>query len=291
MSRLIFAAFAFLTTCVCKAQNGQYTISGKVDRGTIRKVYLLDQTKDQLSKEAIMDSADVKFREFTFSGSIASSVPVAITTIDPKDPKNRVAVGLLIAEPGDIKMMDVAVFVGSPMNDTLASIIDYANEKIAPLTDKTSEEKQTIFQHYLKDLFSRHTNDPVGLRILGSYINDECEKYRLYEQAGSMIQKYYAKDKDKWVKSYATREGEMMTDFQNADGSQRLSDYVGKGKYTLVDFWASWCRPCKAEIPFIIQTYEKYVGEHFQVVGIDCWDKRETAEKTIEEMKIPYPQI
>ena len=66
---------------------------------------------------------------------------------------------------------------------------------------------------------------------------------------------------------------------------------MGKGKYTLVDFWASWCRPCKAEIHFIIQTYEKYVGEHFQVVGIDCWDKRETAEKTIEEMKIPYPQI
>lgn len=291
MNRLIFAIFALLTTFVCKAQNDQFSIIGKVDKGTIRKVFLLDQTKDQLSKEAILDSSDVVLREFKFSGHIASAVPAVVTTIDPRNPRNRVPVGVLIVEPGDITMMNATLSVGTPMNDTLAHIIDYANDKIATLTDKTSEEKQSLFQQYLKDLFSRHTNDPVGLRILGSYLNDDCEKYRLYEQAGSMIQTYYAKDKDKWVKSYATREGEMMTDFQNADGSQRLSDYVGKGKYTLVDFWASWCRPCKEEIPNIIKVCEKYSGEGLQVVGVDCWDKREAAEKTIEEMQIPYPQI
>lgn len=291
MKRIFFALFAFLTAFTGMAQNDQYTITGRVDRGTIRKVFLMDQTKDLLSKEAILDSSDVVLREYKFSGHIASPVPAVVATKDPKDPTNMVPVALLIAEPGEITVKELGVSEGSPLNDTLAHIIVYANESVATLPNKTSEEKHAIFQQYLKDLFLRHTNDPVGLRVMGSYMNDDSEKYRLYEQAGPMVQKFFANDKDKWMKSYATREGGMMVDFQNADGSQRLSDFVGKGKYTLVDFWASWCRPCKAEIPNIIQVYVKYAGEQFQVVGVDCWEKREAAEKTIEEMKIPYAQI
>ena len=77
----------------------------------------------------------------------------------------------------------------------------------------------------------------------------------------------------------ATAEGKMFTDFtvvqDPADslGSKvSLSDFVGKGKYVLVDFWASWCGPCKAEIPNIAAVYEKYKGEDFDVLSIAVWD-------------------
>ena len=87
-----------------------------------------------------------------------------------------------------------------------------------------------------------------------------------------------------------TQPGMMFTDFTALDGA-RLSDYVGKGKYVLVDFWASWCSPCKKEFPFIKEVYEKYSGERFTVVGATVWDSVEASRKTIDELSMNWPQL
>lgn len=71
----------------------------------------------------------------------------------------------------------------------------------------------------------------------------------------------------------------------------RLSDFVGKGKYILADFWASWCGPCKREIPNIKAVYEKYAGENFDVLSIAVWDKPEDTAKAAEEHGVVWSQI
>ena len=91
-----------------------------------------------------------------------------------------------------------------------------------------------------------------------------------------------------------TTEGKMFTDFTvtGDDGKeQRLSDYVGKGDYVLADFWASWCGPCRMELPNIKKIYDKYNGKGLTVIGIAVWDKPEDTRKAIEEEQIPWPQI
>lgn len=93
-----------------------------------------------------------------------------------------------------------------------------------------------------------------------------------------------------------TAEGKMFTDYTikggNIDGSDvKLSDYVGKGKYVLLDHWASWCGPCKAEMPNLKRAYESFKDKNVQIVGIAVSDKREDTMRELEKLNLPWPQI
>ncbi len=63
------------------------------------------------------------------------------------------------------------------------------------------------------------------------------------------------------------------------------------GKVVLVDFWATWCGPCVAEIPNVVEQYEKYHAKGFEVIGISLDDDREKVDAFVAEHKIPWPII
>ncbi len=86
-----------------------------------------------------------------------------------------------------------------------------------------------------------------------------------------------------------TAEGQMFTDFDI--NGVKLSDYVGKGKYVLVDFWASWCGPCKREIPNIKNVYTKYAGKDFDVLSVAVWDQPQASVDTAKAYGVNWNEI
>ena len=88
--------------------------------------------------------------------------------------------------------------------------------------------------------------------------------------------------------------GQKFTDFEmpNAKGEvHKLSEYVGNGKVVLIDFWASWCPPCRAEMPNLVKAYKDYKGKGFDIVGISLDSKADAWAKGVKDLNITWTQL
>ena len=226
--------------------------------------------------------------------------------------ESKLTLGMLFLDKGTIQVEGLDGHglkqSGTPISDEITTF----NQRLAEIKEKYEEESaegKTALTEVLYKVITRHSRDVYGIYVLvneGRWYLDAHQWLELYDKLiqdnGEYIGKtpYLADDLKRTSEKYKrqismplTDEGYKFVDFAvEYDGkTTRLSDYVGHGKYVLVDFWGSWCGACKYEIPNIIGAYNKYKGKGLEVVGIAAWDKPEDTLKAIDEMQIPYPQI
>ena len=268
------------------------------------------------SGQGASDSVQIANGRFTLERAIAEDGLIAHLVI-PRSYNLS-----FIPEEGIIKA-DLAASgaTGTPLNDEHTKkskyrkgLIEEARAKLKSiradknLDDKAKEEAQEKVSDELyakiKPLaeadLKEHPNDAIGLIALQNLLGMEdvnvAKAEALLQQAGDRLraEESITKMVTRLRRVEATQAGAQFVDFEGVDDANkavRLSDYVGKGHYVLVDFWASWCGPCRREIGHLKKVRDAYTDKGLVILGTVVWDEMEDHLKAMKELEITWPQI
>lgn len=297
---LILAAAAAL--CACSNPN-KYVIEGTLSdfEGTL---YLVDQEQN------LLDSAVVEKGAFRFEGEAAH--PGLCYLLDNPVAPQSIA-QLLILEPGTILVSaaseeELPTVTGTPSNDAYTAYAQRRKELVTEYRDpETSEERRlevdAEIDRLSNDTYAANVGNYFGAMLLQSEMTYFLSGHELLDEIAkypAAMQEYepLASLKQLAEKKARVDVGEPYIDVAqpNADGETVTLKSVIENpanKYTLVDFWASWCPPCMGEVPYLVKTYAAFHDKGFEIYGIsfDRPGKRENWLGAIEKNQMNWIHV
>lgn len=311
---LLFGALAAVVSC----KPASFTVSGSAENTDAdgQTVYLSESYTGK-----VLDSATVVQGKYTFTHKVPDTLVLYKVGLGR-------AQALFIPEAGDITLeipvRGTSFAVGTPLNDTLKGYIDDMSRQDAIVEElynkrnaaaKGSPERETLdkefeqgYQSYQaetkrlgKSVFDNNKDNVVGLYLLPSLVADQKSVAAIDSLIATLTApksvefERVGKIRDRKVAEENTGVGKHYLDIDGVDlkgNPVKLSDYVGKGKWVVVDFWASWCGPCRAAMPHLKEIYKAYKRKGLNVVGVNVWERRhEDFEKGVKELDLPWPMI
>jgi len=328
MKKTLLAATLVISALVASAQTG-YVIKGQIGKlGKPAKAFLLIK----LEGAEKLDSAVLVNGTFTFKGSVPSPMEATLrlkhdNSIDTPGRRIKIDGMAIILGNENITItgkdsIKTATIKGSTLTDESKRVDallgpiygklqalnkEYAEQPEAKKQDKTYvlelENRAKVIE---KEIFDAKINyvkqNPskyMALMALNSTLGpgfDAIEMEKIFAGISPELKNsFFGKQVAERIATFKkTQEGVEAQDFTqpDVDGKMvKLSDY--RGKYVLIDFWASWCAPCRRENPNVLKVYEQYKSKGFEVLGVSLDKAADKAKwlKAIADDKLTWKQV
>lgn len=324
MKKIILSLVILVAIVACNQKPDGYTIegtlTGELENGT--KVFLRKQGEDKLPVD--LDTTEVKEGKFTFIGQ--AGIPEMYFIFIDKVPSYVP----FIIENGEIEItakkdsLGFAERKGTPQNDLFQKYIKKAQSMskkataiqqdmaaangdeatLSALGDEMNdfqEEAKGFELNFIKENPSALISVLLLDQAIASRTIEAEEVQALFDSfapeiketsAGKKISEQLQALKEKAERGKSTEVGVKAPEFTapGVDGEQlALNDMLGK--VTLVDFWAAWCRPCRAENPNVVAVYKKYHDKGLNIVGVSLDRKAEDWKKAIADDGLTWNHV
>ena len=292
-----------------------FVLNGKIKGMKDEKVYL-----SYLSGGTrIKDSTMVKDNKFAFKGVLSEDIVATLTY------KNLGKSFSFVLAPGDntvkgnISAIDNSFTSGSDYQDGWLDL----NKKIKPILDREKKFYEDIQENRknqvevseveLSQTYEKIKKDKLD--EISGYINKKPGElaglYAYYtymltadvdlEMLSSLLNKfdsrlkksfYYEKSKSFIEVAQRSKIGSILSDFSQKDTADAVVNVSSfKGKYLLIDFWASWCGPCRSENPNVVAAYEKYHSNGFEILGVSLDSDKAKWMDAIHKDNLQWAQV
>lgn len=306
---MITLVAAFACTVAAMAQDVEFKVSGVVPQGTVKAM-----VGEYGRGKTIYTDSVCAGGKFAIAGKAPKDAIVAVAVFT-KDDRNL----MFFINDGTPLALDYTKneYKGSALNERVAAFWVYMNDCMSKQysmdrelkAGKATPERQKELEAKLKRLdnesneviykFYRDNRDNVLPAVIGleyfysfdyDHLKEFCDPATAYFNHPAMMQA-----KSKLAGLEKRRTGLTFHDLtmQDMDGKTvKLSQWVGQGQYVLVDFWASWCGPCRREMPTVVEAYNRYhASKGFNVVGVSFDDKLDRWKDGVKQLGMAWPQM